>query len=324
MTHTPINSHDKERTAHAEVVCFGMIIPAVVMTVDELPAHNTGARANAVREFISDDAAIVATLLRGWNVRSGLIGTALGDDDAGRKAVHELQRLGVLGHVRLSPDLTTPFEVNVSDRSGARTYFWQRDPENLATLETADLSLLTGARMLYVDWYDGDTILRPMVEARRQGIPVFLNLEYGHDNPELLSRYAPYASLCQVVTDPAQRRGNPLTIAQTVLDAGAETVMVTLEEKGCLVARQDRWFRAAAPAVEVVDGCGAGATFSAGMIYGFLQGWELEERVRFALAAASLKCTVVGPQVFPLSDIHQLAANLNIEQGATLAPSKVS
>ena len=69
----------------AEAVCFGMITPAVVMVVDEFPKHNTGALAKAVCEFISDAATIVATLLRGWDVRSGLIGTVLGDDDAGRK-----------------------------------------------------------------------------------------------------------------------------------------------------------------------------------------------------------------------------------------------
>ena len=50
----------------------------------------------------------------------------------------------------------------------------------------------------------------------------------------------------------------------------------------------------------VGDGCGAGATFSAGFLYGVLQGWGLEEGARFAVAAASLSCTVVGPRAFPL------------------------
>ncbi len=297
----------------AEVVCFGMITPAVVMLVDELPEHNTGALAKAVCEFISDDAAIIATLLRGWDVRSGLIGTALGDDDAGRKVAHQLETLGVLGHVRLTRDVSTPFEVNVSDRSGARTYFWHRPPQLLATLATADLSLLPQARLLYVDWYDGDYILRPMEMARDLGIPICLNLEYGHDDPDRLSQYAQHATVCQVVTDPAQRHGDPQAIAQKVLAAGVETVIVTLGAEGCLVASRDTCFHAWAPVVEVVDGCGAGATFSAGVIYGHLQGWDLEATIRFAIAAASLKCTVLGPRAFPLSDIHQLAANLKIE-----------
>ncbi len=303
----------------ADVVCFGMIIPAVVMTVDALPEHNTGARAKAVCEFISDDAAIVAMLLRGWEVRSGLIGTALGNDDAGRKAAHELKRCGVVGDVRLGGDITTPFEVNVSDLTGARTYFWQRDPDILATLATADLSLLPQARLLYVDWYDGDYVLRPMAEAQRLGIPVFLNLEYGHDDLDVLTRYGRHTTICQVVTDPAQRGGDAMAIARTVLASGVETVLVTLGSEGCVVATRETCFRVRAPRVDVVDGCGAGATFSAGMIYGHLQGWRLEDVTRFAIAAASLKCTVVGPRVFPLADIHPLASDLRIEPGVVIS-----
>jgi len=64
----------------------------------------------------------------------------------------------------------------------------------------------------------------------------------------------------------------------------------------------------------VVDGCGAGATFSAGFIYGHLKGWSLEESVRFATAAASLKVTRPGLQMFPIMEINNLAASLRVER----------
>jgi sugar/nucleoside kinase (ribokinase family) len=291
-----------------------MITPAVVMVVDQLPAHNTGTHVKAVSEFISDDAAIVATLLRYWGVRSGLIGTALGNDSAGRRVARQLKMLGVLGRVRRSQHITTPFEVNISDRTGARTYFWQRDPQVLATLDTADLSLLTGARLLYVDWYDGDHILRPMDEAARQGIPVFLNLEYGHQDPDVLSRYGGRAVICQAVTDPAQREGDPLAVAQTLLEAGVGTALITLGKDGCLVQRGRKVLRAWAPTIPVVDGCGAGATFSAGFVYGHLRGWHLEDTMQFATAAAALKCTVVGPRAFSLAEVQRLAPTVKVKR----------
>jgi len=53
--------------------------------------------------------------------------------------------------------------------------------------------------------------------------------------------------------------------------------------------------RVHAPSVHAVDGCGAGATFSAGFIYGHLKGWDLERSARFLpRAAASLKVTRPG------------------------------
>ena len=168
MSEAKSKRHASDISPAAEVVCFGMVTPAVVMVVDELPSYNTGAPVKQVCEFISDDAAIVAALLRGWDVRSGLIGTSVGNDAAGRKVVRQLKAMGITGRIRLSRRLTTPFEVNISDRTGARTYFWQRHPEVLATLETADLSLLRGARLLYVDWYDGDHILRVALPKIRE------------------------------------------------------------------------------------------------------------------------------------------------------------
>lgn len=308
-------AHRKNRGGlRADVACFGMLIPSVVMAVDQFPDHNTGALITQVAELLEDDAAIVACVLRGWKVRSGLIGTALGDDPRGRQAARALKELGVLGKVRLFKNITTPFEVDISDRTGARTYFWQREERVLDTLDTADLSLLRNAQLLYVDWYDGDHILRPMEEASRLGVPVFLNLEYGHQDPHVLDAFVRRTTICQTVTDPAQHEHDALSVASKLLNAGAQTALVTLAEQGCIAATRDEVLRASAPSVPVVDCCGAGASFSAGFIYGHLRGWSLEDQVRFAVAAGSLKCTHLGIKAMPLSEIKRLARQVQVDR----------
>ena len=293
-----------------------MLTPVAILVVEQLPAHNCGALIQDVSEFVFDDAAIVACLLRQWDVQSGLIGTTLGNDYRGRNIARRLKALGVLGKVRLSSRFTTPYEVDVSDRTGARTYFWQRQPRVLDTLDTADLSLLKESSLLYVDWYDGDHILRAMDEANRLGIPVFLNLEHGHQDPDILSRYVKRATLCQAVTDPAQCGScEPLDVAHKLLGAGAKTAIITLAGEGCLVVRGNKSWRVWPPEVQVVDGCGAGATFSAGFIYGAIRGWKLEDTVRFATAAASLKVAQVGLKVEPVAKVKRLARQLKVERG---------
>lgn len=313
-----------EQTAspNAEVVCFGMITPVAILVIDQLPEHNTGALIEEISEFIFDDAAIVACLLRQWDVRSGLIGTTLGNDWRGRRVARQLKEWGVLGKVRLSRHVSTPLEVDISDRSGARTYFWQRKPEVLATLDTADLSLIAGARMVYVDWYDGDHILRAMDEAARHNIPVFLNLEFGHQDPDILQRYASRATICQAVTDPAQRAGHdPVSVAHKLLETGVEIALVTLAEEGCLAMRALKTpsegyeaLRVWPPAVKVVDGCGAGATFSTGFIYAHLGGRSLEDSLRFATAAAALKVATVGLQLSPVDEVLAVASQITLER----------
>ena len=298
----------------ADIVTFGMLVPATLLIVDEFPQINTGAIPSRVTEFISYDAAIIATTLRGWDVRSGLIGTTLGNDAAGRRTVKQLRKLGVAGSHRTSAKLHSPYEVSISDRDGNRTFFWQRSPDVLATLESADLSLLDGAKLLYVDWYDEDYILRPMERAGRMGVPVYLNFEHGHEDPELLSRYTRNATICQAVTDNAQLGNNPAEVAGNLLDSGVSLALVTMAKDGCLAVSREEAVRVYAPRVDVVDATGAGATFATGFIYGHLQGWGLKEKVEFAVAAASLKCTVVGPRAFPIDQILGMAARLKTER----------
>jgi sulfofructose kinase len=305
-------------------VGFGMLTPVAILVVDELPQHNTGALISQISEFVFDDAAIVACLLRQWDVPTGIIGTAVGDDPRGRALVQQLRDWDVQGEVRLSPNITTPLEVDVSDRTGARTYFWKRDPQVLATLDSADLSLMQKARLLYVDWYDGDHIVRAMDEAARLKIPVFLNMEHGHADPDLLARYAGRASLCQAVTDAAQKEENdPLTVARKLLQVGVETALITLAGEGSLVVRGKEILRIWAPQVSVVDGCGAGATYSAGFIYGWLQDWPLEKSVRFATAAASLKVTRSGLEMWPVDEIQKQAAGLQVETSIVTSMEKL-
>jgi len=296
------------------VIGFGMLTPVSILVVEQLPEHNTGALIQEVNEFIFDDASIVACLLRQWDIPTGIIGTAVGDDLRGHALVDQLRTWDVRSDVRFSKEFKTPHEVDVSDQSGARTYFWQREPRVLDTLDDADLSMLDGSEMLYVDWYDGDHILRAMDAANRLRIPVFLNFEFGHSDPDLLRKYAGRATICQAVTDAAQKEYcDPLEVAQKLVKTGVNTALITLAGEGSLVVRDQQILRIHAPQVKAVDGCGAGATYSAGYIYGHLNGWDLVQTVKFATAAASLKVTRSGLEMFPVNDILTFTKKIMVE-----------
>jgi len=293
-----------------------MLTPVYIMALDKLPRRNTGAIVREVSEFVYDDAAIIACALRQWGVPTGIIGTALGDDMLGHHVARQLKEWGVQGQVRFTKDYKTPLEVNVSDKTGARTYFWQRSGEILSTLDTADLSLIEGARLLYVDWYDGEHILRAVKEANRLDVPVYLNIEHGHKYPEVLRKFAGRVMICQAVTDAAQlgRKQAVLAAARKLLNSGIKTAIITMASQGCLVVQGDEILRVYAPKVKAVDGSGAGATFSSGYIYGYLNGWSLEESVRFGIAAASLKVTRSGLAMFPVEEIKRLAEKLRVQR----------
>ena len=76
------------------------------------------------------------------------------------------------------------------------------------------------------------------------------------------------------------------------------------------MAQENQAFHIRPPEVKVIDGYGAGAAFSAGVIYGFQAGWSLERSARFATAHAGLKCGVAGNAVLAVDVVQEAAGGL--------------
>jgi sugar/nucleoside kinase (ribokinase family) len=65
-------------------------------------------------------------------------------------------------------------------------------------------------------------------------------------------------------------------------------------EHGALAWDGQSFFYAPACRVRVLDTTGAGDLFHAGFAYGLLQGWEPQDMLEFACAAAGLNCMAHG------------------------------
>ena len=70
---------------HVDLVCFGMLCQGYLLVVDSPPVHNGGTVIRGMHEYLGDDATIIAMLLHGWDVSCEIVGTAVGNDDSGRK-----------------------------------------------------------------------------------------------------------------------------------------------------------------------------------------------------------------------------------------------
>ena len=89
---------------------------------------------------------------------------------------------------------------------------------------------------------------------------------------------------------------------------GPEHVAVTLGEKGSIGLNEEGIFRQKAFTVHAVDTTGAGDVYHGAFIYGLLKTWKMRECMRFASAAAALKCRGIGAQneAMNLKAIRQL------------------
>ena len=292
------------------MVCCGFLTYGMLIVVEEFPVQNGGAAIQTVVDSLGDDAAIVACTLARWNVPSTLVSSPVGNDYYGNKVLEQLKACGVSVGQTVDSRVVTPLEVSVVDSTGSRTYFQQRDPRALARLTIPSESQLAKARLLYVDWYDGVRVLDAMERAQAHGVPVFLNLESRYCGAPNLPDLLRLTNVCQVSVDEPQAAGDPPDIARGLLDAGVDIVLVTQGAGGCLVAQENQAFHIRPPEVKVIDGYGAGAAFSAGVIYGFQAGWSLERSARFATAHAGLKCGVAGNAVLAVDVVQEAAGGL--------------
>ena len=60
----PVHSEMRKKFSAPEYVGFGMLTHVSIMVLDKMPKRNTGAIVQEVNDFVFDDAAIVACLLR--------------------------------------------------------------------------------------------------------------------------------------------------------------------------------------------------------------------------------------------------------------------
>ena len=73
-----------------------------------------------------------------------------------------------------------------------------------------------------------------------------------------------------------------------------KVVAVKMGAEGGLAIAGGERYRAAALPVKVVDTVGAGDTFDAGFVYGYLQGWSLEKALKLAIACGSASVQQAG------------------------------
>jgi len=84
--------------------------------------------------------------------------------------------------------------------------------------------------------------------------------------------------------------------AQKLLDKGAKSVILTLGEKGCLVAADGKMEFIAAKKVKAIDSTAAGDAFTGALAVGLTEGKSLTEAVNLASHVAALSVTKRGAQ----------------------------
>jgi len=168
--------------------------------------------------------------------------------------------------------------------------------------EDVPWEVLEQARHIHVASYFLQTNLQPGLpdlfrQARARGATTSLDTNYDPSGQwqgfETLLAETDVLFLNEVEACSLSRERDIETAARK-LAMQVETVAIKLGARGALAVQGQRMVYAPGLSVDVVDTVGAGDSFDAGFIYGYLNAWDLERTLRLAVICGSLSTRAAG------------------------------
>lgn len=120
--------------------------------------------------------------------------------------------------------------------------------------------------------------------------------------------------LSQLMGRAMEKETDVLRAIDELIAGGISEVIVSLGEKGSLVADKMRRLLVRPPEVQVRSTVGAGDALVAGLVFAEAQGMPLQERARWATAVAAASVAQPGTQAGTSVDVAQLLPQVIIEE----------
>ncbi len=225
-----------------------------------------------------------------------------GDDVFGRFMLDEMQKRGVdIGNVIVSRTESTGLSVILNNGVDRAILTHSGLIPELQASDIAD-SLLSQARHLHVASYFLQTKLQPELPAlflRAQKLGLTTSLDTNYDPSEQWRGFDDLLSVTDVFL-PNEAEAKSLTAAENAEEAAnrlkvrVEATVIKLGKDGALGISKGQRVQLKSIPVNVVDTVGAGDSFDAGFIYGYLNGWELEKSLRLACVCGALSTQAAG------------------------------
>lgn len=231
-----------------------------------------------------------------FGVPSSFVGKC-GKDSDGKLLRDELRRFGVnVRFLTLDPDSRTPRAfVIVEKESGKRTVILDRTETSALSPDELNAGIIRRARFLLIDGREPETSLTAAVLARKAGGEVILDAGSPRRNIGDILPYVDHLVVSNRFSLDFTQEVDPGKAALKLAHMGFKSVVITSGHKGSIGATSDgQLFQQEAFKVDVVDTTGAGDVFHGAYVYGLVRGWELPRILKFASAAAALKCTRLG------------------------------
>ena len=285
-----------------DILVAGEINPDLILSGDVVPAFDQAEKlVDSAALTIGSSSVIFACGAARLGLKVAFIGVC-GDEIFGHFMLGKMQECGIdVSHIIIPERGQTGLSV-ILNRGADRAILTY--PGLIPALQASDISnaLLQKARHLHVASYFLQTNLRsdlPQLFQRAQSFRLTTSLDTNYDPTETWIGFADLLSVTNVFL-PNEKEALSLTRAMNVhlaaddLSSRVETIAIKLGAEGALGVRAGEIVQVTSISVNVIDTVGAGDSFDAGFLYGYLHGWSLERSLRLACVCGALSTQRTG------------------------------
>jgi sugar/nucleoside kinase (ribokinase family) len=285
-----------------DLIVAGEINPDLILSGDVLPEFGQVEKLiDSASITIGSSSVIFACGAARLGLKVAFVGIC-GDDVFGRYMLDEMQKRNVdVSNVIIRQDGQTGLSVifNLESDRAILTY-----PGLIPALQASDVpdALLRRARHLHVASYFLQTGLQPELtslfqRARKLGLTTSLDTNY--DPSEKWTGFDELLSVTNVFL-PNEKEALSLSgevevgLAVSNLGTKVEVLAVKLGADGAFGVRDNQIVQIPSIPIKVVDTVGAGDSFDAGFIFGYLHKWDLEKILQLACVCGALSTKKAG------------------------------
>lgn len=231
----------------------------------------------------------------------------LGDDELGTKFSQTMNEIGVVGLFSTSARPTSRVLCLITPDGQRTMRFCGGSDEISDTFLHADY--FAGVKLVHMEAYslrNKKLAIKVLQLAKEAGATISIDLssfeivrEYRSTLQEILPQYVDIVFANADETHALT--GLSPTEGSIKLQQMCPIAVILMGKEGCLVGHQGKLFKNPSFSVELIDSTGAGDLFASGFLYGYLQGYPLEE------------CATLG---------NRLGGAVVEVQGADLPPKK--
>jgi len=278
-----------------DVVGMGLNSVDFLTVVPEFPAPNSKMKMLQFSKQGGGQVATALVALSRWGVKTKYIGK-VGGDELGQFSLQSIRQEGVdVSSVTIEPNATNQFATILVDGStGDRTILWNRDDRLMYREGELRKEEVCCGRLLHLDGHDIRAAIQCARWAKEESIPTVVDLDKVEpltsrliQEIDFLITSSRFPTLYTGISDQKE----------AFLELQRQThgfLCTTLGPSGAMAWVEGEIFYAGGVNVKTLDTTGAGDVFHGGFIYGLLQNWEVEKILRFANAAAAIKCLDLG------------------------------